>query len=198
MATTIKHKIIYLLVFLSSCISIPLSKSYTKLNPYAENTVLVFKSNKKTINDTLFVTKIGKSYRDGPVPVIKNHQLLTVYTNASAFYNNGLPLENKKILTIEMKGRIDFSIAINENATFFSQYKNTDVLTTATPDTLTVGNRLYTDVVTIYSTSPYLLYRDNEISKVYWSLSNGYIRLVNPNGETYDLIEKYIYLDHTH
>lgn len=185
-------KILSLVLILSSCLRIPLTAEYKNINPYIQNTVLVYKSYKKEKNDTLIITGINTGYRDGPTIITKNRQIMNVYAYVPSYYNNGSFLHNTSILNISMDYGILFSITLNENAVFFAEYKSSDFLNNFKLDTLNINDKTYTDVLTLYSTSPYLLYRNNELSKAYWSLTNGYIRLEKSDGEIFDLVDKYI------
>lgn len=185
----------FLFLFIS-CAKIPLSKEYREINPYKEKTVLVFKSNKRDKNDTLFINKVITTYRDAPYPILKNQQGMHVMACIPNYYKSNYSLPNKDILLMEMNGGVIFNISINEHANFFAQFENLDFLKNPILDTVAIGNTIYADVTTLYSTSNYLMQRRNEIYKAYWSVTKGYIRFENTDGETYDLVS--IYMDETY
>lgn len=193
-----KFKMLYLIILLSSCVKIPLSKEYKELNPYMKGTALIFKSNKKTINDTIFIKIIRNGYIDGPTIIFKNPQIMNVYAYIPHYYDDNSALFETSVFGSKMNGGIRFTIKLNENAKFFADYESINFLKNSKLDSLTIDDNLYTDVVILYSTSSYLLYRNNELSKAYWSLSHGYIRLEKPDGEMYDLVEQYIDTAYSH
>ncbi len=184
---------IFLFVIQTSCIKVPLKKELEIFNPYSNGDVLVFKSQKKNIHDTLYIYRISKWYYDGVVPLFsKNYQGLSVDTHIPHYWGQNKSLYSTDIFLIVPKEKIGFDLTINNNVKFYST-QSIDIKSEFYKSirSIKIGNRTYNDVIVIDSNSPYLNERKNEALKAYWSLSEGYVGLEMKDGELYELISKY-------
>lgn len=139
-----------------SCIKIPLKKEFELFNPYSKGDVLVFKSDKKTTSDTLYVTRISRTYYDGIIPPFsRNYQNLSVDVFIANYFGQNNHLKHGEIFVLLPKLDIGFNITLNKNVKFYSTHE---------PN---VELDLFKKTVTIFS----ILYNPNGIVFRAWSAS---------------------------
>jgi hypothetical protein len=180
-----KHYVlVFILLLFSGCIRIPISTEQSAINPYTGNEVLVFKSNKTGLLDTLYLYKVQRLYHDG-TPRFKNYQIMTVQAFIPHYYGFEKPLNRNGIFYYDGKEEISLSISLNKSVTFFARLNAPDFFNGMAIQSLEVSDKNYNDVVIVESNG-------SVASQIYWSKSQGYIAVEMASGEKFELVNKFL------
>jgi len=178
--------------------SYKLTTSEKAFNPYAAGDILVFKANTGE-TDTVFILEIERM--KGPIDQLAIFPDKAEHLNVFVRHSDPSPprgiqryLENN-FLEIHKWNRqtatVDFDFSAS-SAWFYggNGLNMTDFLNSQKHE-LTIGSVKYTDIVVLNSGNTEYRERNNFISKIYWSISKGYVKFDLFNGKTWELIGKY-------
>lgn len=144
--------------------------------------------------DTVVITRVYEEKLAGNLPYFIGRNTLQV---------EGVPLgdygyNRRKIATSPIisicpekalpNNLIFFGMNVSDNFRLASNFEKLDSLIKLPKITLDVQNTSYKDVIVLYTADRY---RREDVYKLYWSISKGYIRLINKNQDSCELVKKY-------
>lgn len=185
------------LPMLTGCKTSKLSEDDLKWNPYKGNEVLIFENNNGDM-DTIFILKVHKEkVSDDPLATMpKYHETLSIgvrHSDPTPPDGGHRYLEGTffRLTSTENKNtHISFDLAAKK-AWFYSGNYYKEELKKLPAIELSTKNFKYNDIIKLEPKSVEYADRNEFITAVYWSKSNGYIRFDLKNGVYWELIKKY-------
>lgn len=190
------------LLFCLSCINLKVSEAHKKLNPYVVGDHLIFKRS-DAMNDTLIIFSVQEiKYPRG------NMGGGFITSNSIAVYGVWKSQDNREINEVEpfiptpsnlllslhpKKSWAENTLLIDFNFHDFSGNSSINLDSLAETRTFPFDTKYFNcgDVVLIKNPPSQLDTSFNPIDGIYWSKSKGLVRVVNFQGDSMDLIEKY-------
>lgn len=188
-------------ITLSSCIHKHVHKSFRQYSPYKTNDILVFQNTTTSKVDTIFLTTVKDfSESDGPVPHFINRHTYVCGGYTSDFQKNiNLnPREWTQLIEIvpnygpgPVRPRTNgIYFKLNTKSFKLFYFVPLDTLNKKNLQTLTVNGKNFTDVYEF--NIPYdseFAFRGN-VTKFFWSKTNGFLTLTTDKKEQILLIQK--------
>ena len=171
-------------ILLSCGRRVHLSEEEKAFNPYSIGDVLIFESSDKKL-DTVIVSEISESvFPDAPGPLKYYNESLWVVSK-----NNGRILEVEAKTPDEEHGLL-FNLNL-KNVWSYGREMAFDEFSSLNTENLILNKRTYLDVLRIKGSDKYLDSREDAAAYIYWSKSEGYIKLEREDGYYWELVEKY-------